>query len=155
MTTGAVWSSEPKKSDPHDDPFPSGGFIPGRDPDTGDDTEVEEVGENLILDPSHFVTPAQTTFIETDIFDKTRLKLELDVDGGGPVTIFLSGPTTVEVDFDGPLEGSAIDHNGDGLDEVRIRPTFMELTGHSQFGPVTLRLNPNGRNRASSSEHVR
>ncbi|MAE65705.1 MAG: hypothetical protein CMJ18_15660 [Phycisphaeraceae bacterium] len=143
---GSAWSSVIKESDPHDLTFGSGGFIPGRDPETGDDVEVEETGDDPVFDESHIVTPAQSTFEEIDAFPDTRAKLELDITGVGPITVLLGGPSTAVVDFEAFLEGSAFDNDGDNLDEVPIELTEMSLAGiditGNVPGTITLSLNP-------------
>ena len=101
-----------------------------------------EVCIPTILDPCE---PPVGSFVETDDFPLTLAILELDLSGfgGGVEMIELTGPTTTEVTFDGPLEGDATDDDGpDGLDEVPVEIVAMSLTGASSVGPVTVTLNP-------------
>jgi len=54
--------------------------------------------------------------------------------------LFLMGNTEVQVSFEGP-DGSALDDDGDGLDEIATELVSMELTGGTTTtGPVTVRL---------------
>ena len=47
----------------------------------------------------------------------------------GPITVVLSGPSAVDVFFEGPNEGDAEDDNFNGLDEVSTQMVDLQLTG--------------------------
>jgi len=53
-------------------------------------------------------------------------------------TVQMSGPTRVVVDV--PPNGQAIDHDGNGLEDVNSEMTDLVLTGKSSQGPITIRL---------------
>jgi hypothetical protein len=55
----------------------------------------------------------------------------------------MTGPTTVAVYFEGATEGTAVDDDSDGFDEVVTEMLELDLTGFSPLlGPVHLTLNP-------------
>ncbi|MBM3934233.1 MAG: CHRD domain-containing protein [SAR202 cluster bacterium] len=59
----------------------------------------------------------------------------------GIENVYLTGSSMVFVFFPG-AEGSAQDHNGDGLEEVQTEMIAMNLVGHSSMGPVIVRESP-------------
>jgi hypothetical protein len=62
---------------------------------------------------------------------------------GTTESVYMTGPTTVAVYFEGATEGAAVDHDGDGFDEVATEMLDLDLTGFSPLlGPVHLTLNP-------------
>jgi len=78
--------------------------------------------------------------VEHDFFADTTALVSLV---GGPLgaqpTVFvLRGPLEVDVFFEGPNEGDALDDDGDSRDEVDTEMISMDLAG----GGVTLTLNP-------------
>jgi hypothetical protein len=79
--------------------------------------------------------PAET---EVDNFPNSLSRLRLALPGGGTETVLMSGPTTVHVGI--PLEGTARDTNGNGLEDVPAEMTSMQLEGLSSFGPVRVTL---------------
>jgi hypothetical protein len=92
-----------------------------------------------ILDEVH--TPNPPT--ERDHFPETQADITLIAPDGSQESLTLSGPTQVNVFFEGQQEGQAADDDGDGLDEVATEIQEMTLTGTSSMGPVEVRLNPN------------
>ena len=82
-------------------------------------------------------------FLETDEFPNSRGSITLIDPAGNPVVVQLAGPTTVEVLFDGPTEGSATDDDNDNLGEVQTEIVAMSLTGqHPVIGDVHVQLDP-------------
>ncbi|MCP3677657.1 MAG: hypothetical protein GY721_08765, partial [Deltaproteobacteria bacterium] len=81
-------------------------------------------------------------FIEHDHFEETQAVIDLIAPDGSSETISLSGPTQVDVFFDGVTEGSADDDDNNGLEEVDTEIVLLNLTGSSSLGPVSVRLNP-------------
>jgi hypothetical protein len=93
----------------------------------------------VVLSAGSAVTMADTT--EVDAFGHSWAQIELQDPGGLTEIINLSGPSTIEVFFEGPSEGIADDNDLDGLDEVSAEIVAMNLTGaSSSLGPVELRL---------------
>ncbi len=88
----------------------------------------------------HELNPPAT---ETDVFEHTIGSMDIKFPDGSIETVFVCGPTIVEVFFEGLAEGTAYDDDGDGLDDVLTRMTQLELTGNSSiFGPIVAHLNP-------------
>ena len=68
----------------------------------------------------------------------TRVELAPD-----PLLVTLHGTTKVAVYFDGDVEGSADDSDGDGLDEVVTEMFELDMTGfHPAVGEIRVRLHP-------------
>jgi hypothetical protein len=102
------------------------------DPVTGQGTGIFVVREVHQPDPT----------VEHDVFPLTSAEVELDVPGLGPIRVNMSGPSSVDVFFEGPVEGDAVDDDFNGLDEVATRMTALDLAGfHPAVGDVYLRLN--------------
>jgi hypothetical protein len=58
--------------------------------------------------------------------------------------VMLTGPTTIQVVFEGTHEGDAEDNDGDGREEVRTELLDLNMTGLSPtLGPVHMTLHPN------------
>jgi hypothetical protein len=94
-----------------------------------------------------YVVAIEAPAIEVDAFPQTVAAIELDLGAllFGQQYVPLSGPTTVNVIFEGPNEGDAHDHDpvANGLDEVQTEIVSMNLTGVSPtLGNVVVRLNP-------------
>ena len=63
--------------------------------------------------------------------------------GSEPVVVSLTGLTKVVVYFDGAVEGSADDSDGDGLDDVVTEMVELDLTGfHPAVGNIHVTLHP-------------
>lgn len=78
--------------------------------------------------------------VETDVFPNSLAQITLSIPNRGTETLNLSGPTTVNVFFEGK-EGGASDTDNDGLDQVKTEITLFEVKGSSPtLGPVTVRL---------------
>lgn len=79
--------------------------------------------------------------VEIDPFNHSNGQIELTTPAGSAETIPLSGSSTVEVFFEGTVEGSAYDHDGDSLDEVHTEMAALNLSGTSPiYGTVHMRL---------------
>ena len=81
-------------------------------------------------------------FVEVDQFATTTASILLvgGPIGATPVEHRLTGPAMAEVLFEGPLEGDALDHDGNGLDEVVTELVSLDLSNADGF---RLTLNPN------------
>jgi len=92
---------------------------------------------------TNWIESMEPDFVETDEFEFTLAQMELIGPGGTVMEVVnLTGPTTVEVYFEGE-EGEAYDDDGDGFDEVVTEMTLLDLTGESAgLGTVFVRLNP-------------
>ncbi|MBN2473844.1 MAG: PKD domain-containing protein, partial [Pirellulales bacterium] len=83
--------------------------------------------------------PAPTT--EHDVFPHTRALVGLQLPTGELFNVRMSGPSTVDVYFEGPQEGDAVDDDLNGRDEVATQMKTLELVGtHPALGEVYLRL---------------
>ncbi|MEX0641635.1 MAG: C25 family cysteine peptidase [Pirellulales bacterium] len=79
--------------------------------------------------------------VERDFFRNSEADVELIDPQGNRHMIRLSGETTVDVYFEGDVEGSAGDEGGmQGHDEVATQIVAMHLMGGSPAGPVMMRL---------------
>ena len=56
--------------------------------------------------------------VEHDVFDETRAVVGLDVLGLGLISVVMTGPSSVDVYFEGTAEGHANDDDGDMYDDV-------------------------------------
>ncbi|MFV2070940.1 MAG: hypothetical protein ACC645_28570, partial [Pirellulales bacterium] len=95
-----------------------------------------------------FIVKAEhvTGNVEVDKFEDSRALIGLDILGVGPVSAILSGPTEVNVFFEGPNQGDANDDDGNLLDEVATEMVELNLTGNVPgLGPIIVRLDPNQR----------
>ncbi|MHC4697218.1 MAG: hypothetical protein ACYTFA_10780 [Planctomycetota bacterium] len=93
----------------------------------------------LVSGASHRPNPP----VEHDVFDETRAVVGLDVPGVGLIGVVMTGPSSVDVYFEGTSEGDANDDDGDWLDEVTTEMKTLELHGfHPDLGDVYLRLRP-------------
>lgn len=81
-------------------------------------------------------------FVEHDLFKRTFGRMTLIDSQGNEEEIIVVGPIAVDVHFES-TEGAAVDHDGDGLEEVTTRVVEMDLMGRSSLGRVRVRLNPN------------
>ncbi len=87
--------------------------------------------------------PPPTT-VERDEFPESEGRFTLQMPDGNSQEVTVTGPTVVEVFFKGESEGQTlIDTDDDGLDEVATEMVELNLTGSTQMGDVTVRLNPN------------
>ncbi|MBI4546959.1 MAG: hypothetical protein HY707_03205, partial [Ignavibacteriae bacterium] len=78
---------------------------------------------------------------EIDHFTVSLAVIALEYPDGNSETVFLSGPTTVEVQVG--KQGQAADTDGDGLDQVTTEIVRLQLTGtSSKVGPITVQLDP-------------
>jgi hypothetical protein len=84
--------------------------------------------------------PAPT--VEHDSFPKSQMVLGLQVPSVGNLNITMKGPSTVDVYFEGPMEGNAVDDDLNGRDEVTTQMKTLQLEGHHPaLGDVYLNLN--------------
>lgn len=92
-----------------------------------------------------FLAASQTSMAgttEIDVFDYSWGEVQLLVPGGGIETIILSGPSTVNTFFEGPIEGVADDNDLDGFDEVATEIVDINISGTSaSLGSLQLVLN--------------
>jgi len=133
-----VWSdmTPPESQDPHNAMFPAGNFFPGVDPFDGSISPISEIA----FSASHLLRPAELTrgAIEVDFFPTTLAEVTLVAPGGTEERVLLTGPTTVQVNFDGSIEGDATDDDGNQRDEVEAEIVNMDLVGNSSLGPVRM-----------------
>ena len=80
--------------------------------------------------------------VEVDVFENAICLFTLQMPDGSRATIPLLGDSTEHVFFEGAVEGSAFDDDGNLLDEVQTEMVELNLRGyHSALGPVNMRLN--------------
>jgi hypothetical protein len=80
--------------------------------------------------------------VEVDVFENAICWLDLHIPDGSTLKIPLFGRSTENVFFEGDVEGSAFDDDGDLLDEVKTEMVELNLRGyHSALGHVNMRLN--------------
>lgn len=102
---------------------------------------LNDVGEwsGVRLGPGRF---RLNPIVEVDVFETAICMLDLQMPEGPRVTIPMVGDSTEHVFFEGPVEGSAFDDDGNRLDEVKTEMIELNLRGfHSALGPVNMRLN--------------
>jgi len=75
---------------------------------------------------------------EIDVFQVSLAQVTFTLPNGQNETVQMSGPTRVVVDV--PPNGQAIDHDGNGLEDVNTEMTDLVLTGKSSQGPIVIRL---------------
>ncbi len=127
-----------------DPPFTIGAL----DPDTG------------LPDPAVFGGPTtasstlQNEVIERDLFEHSLAEVVLQWPDGATESVTLAGPTLMHVTFDGPMNGSAVDDDGDGLDDLRAEMVALELSGASSAGPIMVRLDPTHRSMGELEERT-
>lgn len=69
LSIGSLWSHTPPPGYPEDQRFPSGGFYPGVDPDTGDVVGVQHIGPHPDTDPARTVpVPASVLLFAPALF---------------------------------------------------------------------------------------
>ena len=87
---------------------------------------------------SHHVPDPGPGIVEEDFFEQTTALLQLEGEplGPDPVAFVLRGSSEAHVFFEGPVEGDALDDDGNGLDEVATELVSLDLSG----GGVSLRL---------------
>jgi len=79
---------------------------------------------------------------EVDVFDYSECQLQLNMAEYGTQTVQMTGNSTVLVFFEGLVDGSAQDDDGDGRDEVQTELAEWTLTGNNpSLGEVQLLLN--------------
>ena len=80
--------------------------------------------------------------IEIDIFDSSSGTIELTMPGGLVIAVELSGTSTMNIFFEGTLEGIARDDDADSLDEVQAQLVDLNLGGSNPIlGSINIRLN--------------
>lgn len=82
---------------------------------------------------------------EGDRYDLQELcfVLDLDVPGVGRSNVAVTGNGTMEVQFEGPAPGTALDHDGNGRDELAAELVSLSLIGMDPLlGQVRVGLNP-------------
>jgi len=96
----------------------------------------------------------QIETVETDSYSLSTLEIVIEAFGVSLESMNLSGPTTIEVDFQGPL-GFAQDTDDDELDQVPIELVSMDLVGFSPvFGNIRVTLDPSTRSMGEIEETV-
>lgn len=93
---------------------------------------------NVIQWDEEWETP-EPPVVEIDMFPASVIELELMLPTGESYQVMLTGPSEMHVFFEGPLEGDALDDDGDGLDEVETELVSLSLTGSdSVLGPISI-----------------
>ncbi|MHC4478041.1 MAG: hypothetical protein ACYTEL_20580 [Planctomycetota bacterium] len=83
--------------------------------------------------------PAPT--VEHDYFAKSQMDIGLEIPSLGILNIALKGPSDVDVYFEGPFDGDAVDDDLNGRDEVTTQMKTLQLAGnHPALGDVYLNL---------------
>ena len=103
---------------------------------------------NAVGVPSGFLWGANrfrpNPVVEVDYMDTSMGSVDLITPLGQSYAIELEGNSTMHVFFEGAVEGSANDDDGDTLDEVRTELVQLDLSGSgSELGAVRMRLNTN------------
>ena len=80
---------------------------------------------------------------EVDTFTLSQAELTLALPNGMAETVYLAGPTVVNVGI--TPAGLASDTDGNGLDQAPTEMVQLNLQGISSVGPVQVRLDPNHR----------
>ncbi len=88
----------------------------------------------------HLVAIVPTIVPEIDTFENVAAHFLLSLTDGRPLDVLLVGHATVEVLFEGPEEGDALDDDGNGLDEALMRLVDLQLSGMSPLGPIHVYL---------------
>jgi hypothetical protein len=71
------------------------------------------------------------------------LVFDLDIAGVGQSSVTVTGNAVMEVSFEGPTPGAAMDNNGNGRDELAAQLTSLDLIGIDPFfGTVKIGLDP-------------
>ncbi len=105
-----------------------------------------------VLREVHTPNPTNPPPVEIDYFSNTVAQVELQYPSGQTESITLTGPTTVHVAI--APNGSALDTDGDGLDQVQTEMTQLDLSGNSSMGPVTVNLDPAHPSRGEIEENA-
>jgi hypothetical protein len=80
--------------------------------------------------------------IEYDQWPAMELTVTVTRPDGSSDEVLLEGPVEMYVFFETLTNGSAFDNDGDGLDDVDLQVSLMELSGTSSASSVALHLNP-------------
>ena len=96
----------------------------------GKPTGFSVVGQQLTLEPER----------QFYFFESVQKELVWRFSDGSTERVLLSGAAAVALATD--MYGTAVDADGDGLDEVPTELVQLELVGMSSKGPVLLRLDP-------------
>jgi hypothetical protein len=106
------------------------------------DTSLARV--NVTGDPTAVTSRQLDPVIERDVFEHSLAEIVLQWPDGTREPVMLTGPTTIQVVFEGTHEGDAEDNDGDGREEVRTELLDLNMTGLSPtLGPVHMTLHPN------------
>ena len=80
--------------------------------------------------------------IEQDYFPKSQIYIGLLLPTGQMCNVAMKGPSSVDVYFEGPLQGDAVDDDLNGRDEVTTQMKTLQLVGyHPALSEVYLNLN--------------
>ncbi len=131
-------------------------LVPGTEPSTCIDLDplsCDALG-GMAKGPGTTCTNSVCPPVETDVFESSIGAVEIS-GPFGTEKIAVYGPAAVQVYFEGAVEGSAQDDDGNGLDEVITEMTQLELSGTSSFlGPVKIGLHPTTRSMGEIKETV-
>ena len=101
------------------------------------------------------VVLAEANAVEIDVYETAMCWQDIVLPGGSTETVIMTGRATVHVFFEGPVEGTAYDDDGDTLDEVQTEMVELDLRGNSaMLGPVRMRLNTNYRSTGMMEETI-
>jgi len=104
------------------------------DPTTGQGTGIFVVREVHQPDPT----------VEHDVFPQSQATMGLEHPNLGLISLIMNGSGEVDVFFEGPQEGDAMDDDLNGRDEVTTQLKTLQLQGnHPVLEDVYLRLNAN------------
>ncbi|MCP4711401.1 MAG: hypothetical protein GY869_22505, partial [Planctomycetes bacterium] len=97
--------------------------------------------------PSHLV-------VEHDVFNSSLGGFLLLDPGGGTEAIEIAGTSRMDVFFEGPIEGYALDDTGNGLEEVETELIALSMAGNSSMGPISVSLHGNNISRGVIEEQA-
>jgi hypothetical protein len=118
----------------HKPPGPGDTYVnPFTDPVPLLDANGNDTGIRIVREV-HTPNPEQ----ERDSFTYTQGKINLRNPNGQIERVIVAGPTEVLVNI--PPNGAAADTDGNGLDEVPMEMTSLNLAGNSSLGPVLVML---------------
>jgi len=93
--------------------------------------------------------------VEIDTFDQVSADIVLIYPNGEAEDVSLTGHSVINVFFEGPTPGAAVDNDANGLDEVDTEMVSLDLTGSSPtWGPLNLNLLPDVLSRGQLAEQV-
>jgi len=106
---------------------------------------VELVDSNTGMGSGIFIMrqvyqPAPT--VEHDYFPESRMYIGLQLPTAELCNVIMKGPSSVDVYFEGAVDGNAVDDDLNGRDELTTQMKTLQLVGyHPALGEVSMNLN--------------